>query len=136
MDAFLFGMLLIPGLFMLMHLTALILALVYHRRCPAACRLVILASVLNLVATPGVFVGQMISVHGEGAIRMQLMIVFVFAFISWIAYGLLLVAVFAGRNQRAPQRSRHDPLGEDDDWDRPVAAPKPRAVTGIQERKL
>ncbi len=129
------GLFLVPGLFVLLHLTALILALVYYRRCPAACGLVILASTLGLVVTIGRVSFQLLLIHGDGNPQMFSLAMLGFNIGSWFAYGLLIVAVFAGRNQPPAQRSRLDPLDDDDDWDRPAVATKLPGATGIQERK-
>ena len=41
----------LPALYTLLHLTALILGLVYYRHCSGACALVIAASLVNLTVT-------------------------------------------------------------------------------------
>jgi hypothetical protein len=124
-----FQMLLVPGLFLLLHLAALILALVYYRRCPAACGLVITASIMNLAVTVARLLVQFFP-------EMPMVRLFtVFAMINWVAYGLMLVAVFVGRNQPAPTPFRDPRQDDDDDWDQPPAPPPTNQSTGIQISK-
>ena len=118
--------LLIPGLFLLLHLVGLILALAYRRRCPAACALLFVASIVSItgsfarislvlgIARPDPFIlGGGLSV------------------LNWIAYGLMLLAIFAGRNE--PKRP--PPLPPDDDWTPPRAPAAAKESTGIQQRR-
>lgn len=127
-------MLVIPGLYALLHLTALILALVYYRRCPSACGLVLVASSLNLTVTIARVAYQMVWPPRDGNFMMFGTIMAGFNIVNWIAYGLMIVAVFVGRHPPTPtpyRPARPDP--RDEDWDEPPAALPPES-TGIQKK--
>jgi hypothetical protein len=119
---------LIHGMYGLLHITGLFLALMFWRRCPKACALLFTASILNILVTAArvglqffwvdmVFFGYAMAITSIA---------------QWIAYGLLLVAVFAGRNDERPREARPTrPWPDDDDWRTPT--PKsPADSTGIQ----
>jgi hypothetical protein len=125
-------MLIVPALFALLHATGLILAVVYWRRCPSACALLLGASLLNLIVSASRIALQI----GRGDFPFFGVAFTGLSILSWIAYGLMLMAVFAGRNEptRLPPRIRR-PDPEDDDWAPPAKAPAPTTdSTGIQEK--
>lgn len=128
----------VPGLYALLYLTALALALIYYRRCPAACSLVITASALNLTATAARLFVQFFWLPRDGDFATFGVIMAGLGLLNWVGYGLMVVAVFVGRQPPARERypARSEPL--DDDWDHPVpasSAPKEADRTGIQERR-
>ena len=119
----------IPGLYGLLHLAGFILALVYWRRCPKACSLLFMAALLNLLATLTLF--YFLAVPDNRQAFFVPGIVFA-SILQWIAYGLLLMAIFAGRNDLPPKDSRPSrPIpDDDDDWPPSIAKPS----TDIQGR--
>ncbi len=131
----LLSILMVPGLHALLHMTALILALVYYRRCPGACPLVVAASLMNLAVTVGRVVVQTVWLPRDGDFATFGILMAGFSLVNWAAYGLMIVAVFVGRNPPAPApyRSARDDGMDDDDWSPPAAAPqKAPEGTGIQ----
>lgn len=116
LDRFL-SFLVMPLLFVLLHLAALVLSLVYWRRCPAACSLLFPAAIMSLIGSVGRIGLPFILPPGEaffGNILTGLTV------LNWLGYGLMLMAIFAGRNEptrppRAP-RSLPDDDDDDDDW--------------------
>src|SRR5438132_5007540 len=92
--------LVVPSLFALLYLTALILALVYYRRCPAACSLVVSASILNLAITVMRVAYQTMGLR-DGDFRTFSIVMTGLAVGNWVAYGLMIIAVFVGRHQMA-----------------------------------
>ena len=135
-----FSFLLIPILFGLLDVVGFTLALVFHRRAPAACNFLIASTVLHLLVTFGRVGLQMSGFAAENR--------FVFGYamtgfsvLNWIAYALILMAVFSGRNEPTPQpmrAKRRDRRDEDTEWDTPPASkalPKTTDNTGIEERK-
>jgi hypothetical protein len=121
------GFLLIPGLYVLLHLTGLILALVYWRRCPKPCALLLAASLLSLLGSL-TRVGLLLVGAGDNFPFFRTPAA---SILQWIAYGLMLVAIFAGRNE--PRRLPPRPLQDDDDWE-PKPPTSTRDTTGIQKR--
>jgi hypothetical protein len=120
----------IPGVYALLHLAGLMLALVYWRRCPKACTLLFTASSLGLLTMTllALFFGK------EEREKFLGPAMGIASVSQWISHGILLVAVFAGRNDERPRQARpprpfsdHD----DDDW-RPPKPKPPADSTGIQ----
>src|SRR5262245_36600015 len=118
----------------LLHLAALILSLVFWRRHPKVCALVLAGSVLSMFVVVARTVLPMLWFRNFDD-RMT------FAFISlgmsllgMVGIGLYLTAIFTGRGAHVPQRLR-PARREDDDWDRPAPVPPKSAEggTGIQE---
>jgi hypothetical protein len=115
-------------LFGLLYFAGIVLALVYWRRCPAICSLVFAASLLHLISSWIQFVGDpagiphMLPIVGSVSTA---------GIIEWVAYGLMLVAVFTGRNELARPR----PIPVDDDWTPPKSLGTKPESTGIQQRK-
>src|SRR5437660_295592 len=100
---------LFSALFGLLYLAGIVLSLVYWRRCPAACSLVFAASLLHLTSAAIQFAGDQRGIPhvlpiGGGVSTAGI--------IEWVAYGLMLVAVFTGRNELARPR----PVPVDDNW--------------------
>ncbi len=115
----------VPALFALLHVTGLLLAVVYWRRCPSACALLLGASLLNLIASISriamICIGEVPFFAFTGL-----------SILSWLGYGLMLMAVFAGRTEPA-RLPRLD--SEDDDWAPSRKASGPATdSTGIQEK--
>jgi hypothetical protein len=114
------------------HLTALTLSLVFWKRHPKVCGLVLAGSILNLLALgarqllPTVF----FPIFGEMFALFHLGI----SFVSLSGASLYLLAIFTGRRPDAPRGGRLWP-DEDDDWDRPASRPSKseRGSTGIRD---
>jgi hypothetical protein len=123
-----------PALFALFYITALILAIVYWRRCSSACALVLTGSLLNLL----IMVGRFVLPLALGGADPALFNVgfFVLNVLSLGGHGLILGAVFAGRRDAYDEAARpRRPRADDgEDWDRPAPKPPPADSTGIQER--
>lgn len=120
-----------PLLFVLLHLAALILSLVYWRRCPSACALLLPASIMNLAAALGRICLPFLLQHAEAAFLNAFMLGL--TALNWLGYALMLMAIFAGRNEptRLPPRLSR-PHEEDDDWHAPAPKPPTPPSTGIQ----
>src|SRR4029077_6353760 len=101
------------------------------------CNLVILAALLGILAMLGRTGFQMWFLRGDADPRMFGYVMMGFSGVGWVSRGLLIVAVFAGRNPPTPtpyRPDRFDPR-DDDEWDRPAAAPKKTEdATGIQAK--
>lgn len=124
------GLLLMPGLFLLLQLAGLVLALAFWSRCPSACALLFLGSLLSMLANVG-RVGLML-VHPDGNLPFLGFIPMI-SILNWVAYALMLLAIFAGRNE--PTRPSLQNLPPDDDWHAPVQSSAPvstKDTTGIQ----
>jgi hypothetical protein len=121
----------IPLLFAFVHLAGVILAIIFWRRCPTACALLLCASLLYLLVSVSYLVlNRFLAFNFPGWVHDGLGI------LDLIAYTLILVAVVANRDDPArlpPRRRRHEP-DDDDDWDRPAKPPAPADSTGIQEK--
>jgi hypothetical protein len=109
-------------LYCLFHLVALLLSVVYWKRCPKACALVLVGAVLNLLVSgvrftlPVIF--QLFQEHmGFGLFNLGISCVNLFG------SSLYLTAIFTGRR---PDRSRLDADDDDDYWDRPASSPRDR----------
>ena len=120
---------LVPGMFVLLHLTALVLALVFYRRCPSACGLVVISSMMSLSVTIARAAFQFLWLHNPENRMAFGLVMSGFAGVSWIAYGLLIVAVFVGRTPPTPTpyRSAQTLDDDDDEWNPPAAAPAAQA---------
>jgi len=127
------------GLYALLHLTALSFALVYYRRCAAACSLVLTASILGLLANAAEVGVTTFWRHDLDNVLSFTYLMMGITTLNWCAYGLMIVAVFAGRNQTpptwSPQAYPHDD-DDTEDWNKP-ATPSAGVSggTGFQERK-
>src|SRR5207302_1863666 len=98
--------------------------LVNWRRCPKACGLMLVATSVNFIVT-----------IARGSLHYALMAVAIdieiygiamaaLTFIQWLGLGLIILAVFAGRDEQESSRYRRPrgfPL--DDDWDDPEPTP-------------
>jgi hypothetical protein len=127
------GILAMPVLFILLHAVGLVLSLAYWRRCPAACSLLFTACILNLLGTGGRLAATLLLQQGMLFTRE---LIWGLAFLNWLGGGLMLMAIFAGRNEptRLPPRS---PRWPPDDDKPDVAPPTPpmassKDSTGIQ----
>ena len=122
-----FFFVLIPSLFVLLSLAGMTIALMYRRSCPTACRLLFTASLLHLFATL-IQLDLMFNLAGPDGFLVS----FAARILQWIAYGLLLMAIFADRPEPPRQETLPSkPLPEDDDdWPPSIAKPS----TGIQGR--
>ena len=128
-DRFL-GMLAMPLLFVLLHFVGLILALVYWQRCPAACSLLFTGSILNLIGSIGRI--GLPFVVAPGGLPFFGTVMSGLTFLNWLGYGLLLMAIFAGRNEptHLPARSPRPLPDDDDEFGVPPGSTTDR--TGIQ----
>ncbi len=127
----------LPGLSAVLSAAGFVLALVYWRRCPSACQWVALACAIHFVVTCARVVFLTISFQ---IVNDRETINFIFigmGFLNLVAYAMLLLAAFAGRNQPTrpypplTPRSRYD-----DDWDPPPKKSPPPAGSddvGIRE---
>ena len=120
-------------LYLLFHVTALILSIVFWRRHPKVCLLVLIGSVLNLfahgvrIALPTVF--RNLDIMASFAL--------VNLGISCVAItgsSLYLAAIFIGRGAEFPHRLSAS-LRSEDDWQPRQVPPRhvERGSTGIQE---
>jgi hypothetical protein len=131
-----FNILLMPAFFCLLHLLALILAIVFFKRCPAASALVLGAVLMNGLATVGrVAFNYFLR---DGAFPMQFfgILNWAIAIVNFIGYGLLIIAAFVGRTTPTqPRRPTAPPADtdDDDDWEKPVSPPKSSGSTGIEQ---
>lgn len=117
----------IAGLNLLLHFLGVMLAIIYWRRCPTACALLFIASVLSMLASVNVYTLPFVWEGGHGGQIAALAAIFV----RWIAHGLMLVAIFAGRKEPPLKESRTPrPLPDDDDWPPSISKPS----TDIQGR--
>src|SRR5688572_25690786 len=111
-------------LYFLLHLTALILSLVFWRRYPKVCLLVLIGSLLNLTALAARTVLPMIWLFRfEERVGFALMNL-ALSFVNIFGSALYLVAVFAERSDDRPRRPYWPPRDneladgrtKDDDW--------------------
>ncbi len=84
---------------LLAYLTGMVLALVFWRRCPTACLLVLVATGIHLIAQVGSFLSVYIVNLGTVHYRVELFqaIGLAVSVVHALAIGLLLAAVFVGR---------------------------------------
>jgi hypothetical protein len=120
-------------LYFIFHLTALILSLVFWRRHPTVCVLVLAGSLLNLLALGVRMVFPMIWFR---LFEDRMTFAFINLSINLVnlsGSALYLIAIFTGRSRYAPRRAHFVPP-EDDDWDRPAPPPAKTqsGSTGIQ----
>ena len=111
-----------PALFALLHLTALILALVFYRRAPAACGLVMTASIMSLTATVARATFQWMFSPIDLPRMTYTLFLFACSMVAWLGYGLMIVAVFVGRTPPNHFRAMQMLDDEDDDWRNPADA--------------
>jgi hypothetical protein len=125
-----FSTFLFPVLYSLLDLIAIVLAIIFYRRSPGACLLVIVAAVVNILVSlvRGAFQMWMLRDMEPQLIGYVFM---GFSAVNWVAYALMIVAVFVGRHAPTPYRRDRD---VDRDWDRPAPARKAGDGTGIQEQ--
>ena len=120
--------LLMPGLFLLLQLAGLLLALGYWRRCPSACGLLFTAALLSMLSTLG-GVGLQFA-HPDGNLPF-IGFIPMLSILNWVAFALMLMAIFAGRNE--PAHPALQSLPPDDDWGAPAKLPaSTKDTTGIQ----
>jgi hypothetical protein len=121
-------------LYCLFHLTALVLAVVYWKRCPIVCALVLAGGLLNLLALGARIVLPMIWFqHFDDRVTFALVNLGI-GLVNISGSALYLIAIFTGRSRSAPRRTHLLPR-EDDDWNRPATLPRKTegGGTGIQE---
>jgi hypothetical protein len=111
-----------PALFALLYLTTLVLALVFYRRCPAACGVVMTASLISLTATVARAIFQLTFSPIDLPRMTYVLVLFAFSMVNWLGHGLMIVAVFVGRNPPDRFRAMRRFADEDEDWDKPVGA--------------
>jgi hypothetical protein len=126
-------------LYCLFHATALILSLVYWKRYPMVCVMVLAGSLLNLLALGARIAFPMIWFRRIDALDDRMTFAFINLGISLVnlsGSALYLMAIFTGRSRYTPRRTHSVPR-EDDDWDRPAALStnSEPGSTGIQEQK-
>ena len=128
MDFFIMDFLLY-GMYGLLYLAGLTVALVYWRRCPKACAWLFTASLLGLLANLTRVGLQLHFVNRDDIVVRENIVPFTKAMyltsiVQWIAHGLLLLAVFAGRNEPPFKERSPRPLSDDDgDWPPSISKP-------------
>jgi hypothetical protein len=124
----------VPGLFGLLHVTAVILALAYWRRYSSACALLLAGAILNLLVALARFALPAVLRPGNDAFSFTLAFS-ALSIVSLLGYGLMLMAVFAGRSAASLPPSRPRAVPESDEqWEQPEPEPPPDS-TGIEEHK-
>ncbi len=125
------------ALFCAFHATALVLSLVYWKRYPNVCVLVLAGSLLNLLATVTRSVLPMMWFrHFDDQLSFGFANLGI-SLVNVLASGLYLLAIFTGRTTCTPRSERPTRRYVDDDWDRPATPPPAVGPgnTGIQQGK-
>src|SRR5436309_57220 len=112
------NLLFLPGLYSVLHIIGVILAMTHWRRHPTASALLLAGALLNLAVNITRLAVQLVLLENGGDFGIFRVLTPVFGVVNWIGWGLILLAVFAGRNSTQRPRSAF----HEDDWD-------------IQERK-
>jgi len=120
-------------LYILFHVTALILSIVFWRRHPRVCMLVLIGSLLNLFAH-GVRIALPTVFRNLDIIASFALINFGISCVSIAGSSLYLAAIFVGRGAQFPHRLSAS-LRSEDDWPPRQVPPRhvERGSTGIQE---
>ncbi len=117
-------------LYLLLHLAALVLALIHWSRYPNVALLVLLGSLLNLFTLGLRFVSPMVMFMDFGFAFVNLGL----SLLNVAGYTFYLIAIFAGRTPNTPRPTPRPSPRDDDVWDRPKGPPKGDAgSTGIKD---
>jgi hypothetical protein len=121
MDAWIYSA--VPLLYCVFHFIALLLSVIFWKRFPKACVLLMAGALLNLLASGARFATPVIFRHLQDHTGFTIFGLGI-SLVNLLGSSLYLTAIFKGRR---PDRSRLD-ADDDDDWDRPASdlAPSPR----------
>ena len=120
----------LPALFALLYAAGFILALVYWRRCPSACRLVAAACAIHFVVTCTRVIFIMFWFQFANDREVFNYVILGLGFMNLIANAILLLAAFAGRNEPTrpyPPLTPRSRYADDDDWESRPRKPQPPA---------